>query len=253
MTAPAAVGLRSERGPILLSVMVATGLVAIDSTVVATAVPSIVGDVGGYEAFPWLFSIYLLTQSVLTPVYSKLADQLGRKPVLLFGIAVFLVGSVLCGVAWDMPSLIAFRAVQGLGAGAIMPMTVVIAGDIYTVAERARVQGYIASVWGASSVIGPTLGGLFSQLDAWRWIFLINIPLCLLALWLLARNYHEKLERRRHRIDWAGAALLTGALTLLLLGGGVTPTRWPLVPRRGGPRPAGAGLRRRAAGGIPGR
>ncbi|WP_203137267.1 MFS transporter [Microbacterium sp. JZ31] len=218
MTAPAAVGLRSERGPILLSVMVATGLVAIDSTVVATAVPSIVADVGGYEAFPWLFSIYLLTQSVLTPVYSKLADQLGRKPVLLFGIAVFLVGSVLCGIAWDMPSLIAFRAVQGLGAGAIMPMTVVIAGDIYTVAERARVQGYIASVWGVSSVIGPTLGGLFSQLDAWRWIFLINVPLCLLAFWLLARNYHEQLERRRHRIDWAGAALLTAALTLLLLG-----------------------------------
>ncbi|WP_345751342.1 MFS transporter [Microbacterium rhizophilus] len=218
MTAPAAVGLRSERGPILLSVMVSTGLVAIDATVVATAVPSIVGDLGGYEAFPWLFSIYLLTQSVLTPVYSKLADQLGRKPVLLFGIAVFLLGSILCGAAWDMSSLIVFRAVQGLGAGAIMPMTVVIVGDIYTVEERARAQGYIASVWGASSVIGPTLGGLFAQLDAWRWIFFINVPLCLLACWLLSRNYHETLERRRHRIDWAGAALLTGALTLLLLG-----------------------------------
>ena len=217
-TAPAAVGLRSERGPILLSVMVATGLVAIDSTVVATAVPSIVGDIGGREAFPWLFSIYLLTQSVLTPVYSKLADQLGRKPVLLFGIAVFLLGSILCGAAWDMPSLIAFRAVQGLGAGAIMPMTVVIVGDIYTLEERARVQGYLASVWGVSAVIGPTLGGLFAQLDAWRWIFFINIPLCLMAYALLARNYHEHLERARHRIDWAGAALLTAGLTLLLLG-----------------------------------
>ncbi|GAA3658919.1 MFS transporter [Microbacterium marinilacus] len=215
---PAAVGLRSERGPILLSVMVSTGLVAIDSTVVATAVPSIVADIGGYAAFPWLFSIYLLAQAVLTPVYSKLADQLGRKPVLLFGIAVFLIGSLLCGVAWDMPSLIVFRAVQGIGAGAIMPMTVVIVGDIYSVEERARVQGYLASVWGVSSVVGPTLGGLFSQLDIWRWIFLINIPLCLLAYWLLARNYRESHERRRHRIDWAGAALLTSGLTLLLLG-----------------------------------
>ncbi|GAB3281242.1 hypothetical protein GCM10027426_20120 [Microbacterium lacusdiani] len=147
MTSPAAVGLRSERGPVLLAVMVSTGLVAIDATVVATAVPSIVADLGGYEAFPWLFSIYLLAQSVLTPVYSKLADQLGRKPVLLLGIAVFLVSSVLCGAAWDMPSLIVFRALQGVGAGAILPMTITIVGDIYTLEERARVQGYVASVW----------------------------------------------------------------------------------------------------------
>lgn len=235
MSTPAAVGLRSERGPILLSVMVATALVAIDSTIVATAVPSIVGDLGGYEAFPWLFSIYLLTQAVLTPVYSKLADQLGRKPVLLFGIAVFLVGSLLCGLAWDMPSLIVSRAVQGIGAGAIMPMTIVIVGDIYSLEERARVQGYLASVWGASSVIGPTLGGLFSQLDIWRWIFLVNIPLCLLAYWLLARSYHESVERSRHRIDWAGAALLTAGLTLLLLGvleGGVA-WAWDSAPSLG--------------------
>ncbi|MCD1267754.1 MFS transporter [Microbacterium sp. MEC084] len=198
--------------------MVSTGLVAIDATVVATAVPSIVADLGGYEAFPWLFSIYLLAQSVLTPVYSKLADQLGRKPVLLLGIAVFLVSSVLCGAAWDMPSLIVFRALQGVGAGAILPMTITIVGDIYTLEERARVQGYVASVWGASSVIGPTLGGLFAQFDIWRWIFFINVPLCVLAYVLIARAYHERLERRDHRIDWAGAALLTVGLALLLLG-----------------------------------
>ncbi|MER7798375.1 MFS transporter [Microbacterium sp. NPDC096154] len=231
----AAVGLRSERGPILLSVMVATGLVAVDSTIVATAVPSIVADIGGYESFPWLFSIYLLTGAVLTPVYSKLADQLGRKPVLLFGIAVFLLGSVLCGAAWDMTSLIVFRAVQGIGAGAILPMTMVIVGDIYTLEERARVQGYVSSVWGASSVIGPTLGGVFAQFDIWRWIFFVNIPLCLLAYWLLARSYHEHVERAERRIDWAGAALLTAGLTLLLLGvleGGVA-WAWASAPSIG--------------------
>ena len=142
----AAVGLRSERGPILLALMVSTGLIAIDATILATAVPSIVREIGGFAEFPWLFSVYLLAQAVSVPVYSKLADTFGRKPIMLFGIGVFLLGSVLCGLAWSMPALIAFRAVQGLGAGAVAPMSITIAGDIYTVAERATAQGYIASV-----------------------------------------------------------------------------------------------------------
>lgn len=213
-----AVGLRSERGPVLLAVMVSTGLVAIDATVLATAVPTIVDELGGFSQFPWLFSIYLLTQSVTVPVYSKLADTIGRKPIILFGIAVFLLGSILCGVAWDMPSLILFRAVQGLGAGAILPITITIVGDIYSLEERARVQGYIASVWAIAAVLGPTLGGLFAQLDAWRGIFFINVPLCLLAGWLLTRDFHERIERRDHRIDYAGAVVITAALALLILG-----------------------------------
>ncbi|WP_187264937.1 MFS transporter [Homoserinibacter sp. GY 40078] len=212
------VGLRSERGPILLAVMVATGVVAIDATILATAVPSIVADVGGFSQFPWLFSIYLLTQSVTVPIYAKLADTIGRKRVILFGLSVFLIGSILCGLAWDMPSLIAFRAIQGIGAGAVLPITVTIVGDIYTLQERARIQGYIASVWGVAAVAGPALGGLFAQWDAWRAIFFVNIPLCLVAIWLLARDYREKLERREHRIDYAGSLLLTASLTLLLLG-----------------------------------
>lgn len=211
-------GLRSERGPILLAVMVATGVVAIDATIISTAVPAIVADVGGFAQFPWLFSVYLLAQSVTVPVYSKLADTIGRKRVILFGIAVFLVASVLCGFAWDMPSLIAFRALQGIGAGAILPITITIVGDIYTLEERARTQGYISSVWAVAAVAGPGLGGLFAMGDFWRGIFFINIPLCVLAFWLLARGYHESVERRRHRIDYAGAALLTASLTLLLLG-----------------------------------
>ena len=121
--------------------------------------PSIVRDLGGFSQFPWLFSIYLLTQAVTTPLYGKLADVVGRRPVLFFGIGVFLAGSVLCGVAWSMPTLIIARAVQGIGAGAVLPMTITMVGDLYSVEERARVQGYVASVWGAAAVIGPTLGG----------------------------------------------------------------------------------------------
>jgi MFS family permease len=139
----AAVGFRSERGPVLISVMLSTGLVAIDSTVLATAVPSIVGELGGFNQFPWLFSAYLLGQAVTTPIYAKLSDIFGRKPILLLGVAVFLAGSILCALAWNMPALIVFRAVQGLGAGAVQPTAMTIVGDIYTLAERARVQSYL--------------------------------------------------------------------------------------------------------------
>ena len=213
----ASVGFRSERGPILIALMLTTGLVAIDSTILATAVPSIVKDLGGFAQFPWLFSVYLLAQAVSVPVYAKLSDTLGRKPIVLIGIALFLAGSILCGFAWSMPALIAFRALQGLGAGAIQPMAITIAGDIYTVAERAKVQGYLASVWAISSVVGPTLGGVFSQFASWRWIFFVNVPLCILAAWMLLRSFHEKVERRKHRIDYAGAALLTAGTSLLIL------------------------------------
>ncbi|MFC7447855.1 MDR family MFS transporter [Rhodococcus daqingensis] len=212
------IGLRSERGPVLLSLMLSTALVALDSTIIATAVLTIVGDLGGFAQFPWLFSIYLLAQAVSVPVYGKLADLFGRKPIMLWGIAVFGVGSVLCGLAWSMPALIVFRAVQGLGAGAVQPMSLTIAGDIYTLAERAKAQAYLASVWGISAVLGPTLGGLFSEYLSWRWIFLINVPLCGLAAWMLLRNFTETPDRTRPRIDYPGAILLTGGAALLILG-----------------------------------
>jgi len=214
----AAVGFRSERGPVLISLMLATSLVAIDSTIIATAVPSIVADLGGFAQFPWLFSIYLLAQAVSVPIYGKLADLFGRKPIMLFGIALFLIGSILCGVAWSMPALIAFRAIQGLGAGAVQPMSMTIAGDIYTLAERAKAQGYLASVWAVSAVVGPTLGGLFSQYLSWRWIFVVNIPLCLLAAWMLIRSLREKVDRVPHKIDYFGSLTLTVGATLVILG-----------------------------------
>ncbi|TBN58594.1 MFS transporter [Glaciihabitans arcticus] len=198
--------------------MLSTGLVAIDATILATAVPSIVEDLGGFAAFPWLFSVYLLAQAVSVPVYAKLSDIVGRKPIILIGVGLFLLGSLLCGLAWSMPALIAFRAVQGLGAGAVQPMSITIAGDIYTVAERAKTQGYLASVWAISSVVGPTLGGVFSEYLTWRWIFFVNIPLCIIAGWMLVRSFHEKIERRDHKVDYLGATLLTASLTLLILG-----------------------------------
>ncbi|BAS12235.1 uncharacterized MFS-type transporter YusP [Arthrobacter sp. Hiyo8] len=212
------VGFRSKRGPILIALMLSSGLVAIDATIVATAVPSIVHEIGGFASFPWLFSAYLLAQAVSVPVYAKLSDMAGRKPIILTGIGLFLIGSILCGLAWSMPALIAFRVVQGLGAGAVLPVAITIAGDIYTLAERAKVQGYLASVWATSSVVGPTLGGVFASLGVWRGIFLVNIPLCLVAAWMLVQKFQENIERVKHHVDYLGAVLLTVTLTLTILG-----------------------------------
>lgn len=214
---PSRVGFRSERGPILVALMLSTGLVAMDSTIVATSVQSIVDDLGGFAQFPWLFSVYLLTAAVFTPIYGKVADMIGRKPIMLFGIGLFLLGSVAGGFAWSMPALIAFRAVQGVGAGAVQPMAMTIAGDIYTVAERARVTGYLASVWAISAVAGPSIGGFFAEYVSWRWIFFINVPLCLAAAWMLSRAFRETVQRRTHRIDVTGAVLVTAGSTLVIL------------------------------------
>src|SRR3954463_14485920 len=213
----ASVGLRSERGPILLAVMLSIGLVAIDATILATAVPSVVADLGGFTSFPWMFSIYLLAQAVSVPLYGKLADLYGRRPLMLLGVGLFVVGSLLCGVAWGMTAPIVFRLVQGLGAGAIQPIGMTILGDIYSLRERATVQGYVASVWAMAALIGPTLGGVFCDTIGWRWIFFVNLPLGAAAGWVLWRRFEEKGERRRHPID--------------LPGPGVLPPRGPRVAR----------------------
>ncbi|CAN5171236.1 MDR family MFS transporter [soil metagenome] len=231
-TTEAGVGFRSERGPVLISVMLSVGLVAIDATVLATAIPSIVGSLGGFQQFPWLFSAYLLGQAVTTPIYAKLSDLFGRKSILLLGIGLFLAGSILCALAWNMVALIVFRAVQGLGAGAVQPTAMTIVGDIYTLAERARVQGYLASVWAVSSVVGPMLGGVFSELGIWRGVFLINIPLCLVAAWMFQRHFHETITPQHRHVDVLGAVLLAAALTSLVLGvlGGGESWAWRSAP-----------------------
>ncbi|WP_234986550.1 MDR family MFS transporter [Demequina sp. NBRC 110055] len=231
----ASVGLRSERGPILLSLMLATALVALDATIIATASSTIATELGSFAQVPWLFSAYLLAQAVSTPLAGRLSDIFGRKSLILAGVAVFLAGSVLCGAAWSMGALIAGRVLQGLGAGAIMPVSQTIAADIYTLEERAKVQGYLASVWAASSVLGPTLGGVFSEFLSWRWIFFINIPLCAVAVWMIVRRYRETpLQGAREPIDYTGAVLLSVGSPLLLVGlleGGTTWawSSWPSV------------------------
>ena len=182
----AAVGLRSERGPILLSVMLSVGLIAMDATILATAVPSIVNDLGGFAQFPWLFSIYLLAQAVSIPIFAKFTDLIGRKPIMLVGIGLFVLGSILCGIAWSMPALIAFRALQGLGAGAVQPTAMTIIGDIYSVAERPG-SGLRRQRLGNLSSRRTDARRAIRRLPDWR-IFFVNIPLGLLAAWSLFRN-----------------------------------------------------------------
>ena len=209
---------RDGRTPVLFALVLSMALVAMDTTIVATAVPQVVADLGGFSLIGWVFSVYMLAQTVTIPVYGKLADLYGRKPVLLFGISLFLLGSLLSALSWNMLALIAFRAVQGFGAGSIGATVNTVAGDLYSVEERGRIQGYLSSVWGISAVTAPAIGGAFAEFVSWRWIFLVNLPIGLFALGLLARLLHEDVERRRHRIDFAGAGLVLTSASLLILG-----------------------------------
>lgn len=229
MTAPARSGATAparpaHRRPVLIALMVTMALSAMDNTIVSTAIPQVVRDLGGFALFSWVFSGYLLTQTVTIPVYGKLADLWGRKPVLIAGSIIFLIGSALCASAWSMVSLICFRGLQGLGAGSIMATVNTLAGDLYDLEERGRVQGWLASVWGISAVFGPTVGGSLAQYVSWRRIFVINLPLGAVALALIGRYLREHVARARHRIDVAGALLVllgAGALIFGLLQGGV--------------------------------
>ncbi|MEU2438208.1 MFS transporter [Streptomyces rubradiris] len=218
-----------RRGAVVAALMLAMALAALDSTVVSTAVPQIVGDLGGFSVFSWLFSGYLLAVTVTLPVYGKLSDTFGRKPVLVVGAAVFLAGSLLCAVAWNMGALIAFRIVQGLGGGALQGTVQTLAADLYPLAERPKIQSRLSTVWAVSAVAGPGLGGVLAAYADWRWIFLINLPIGAAALWLIVRHLHEP-EREtapRARVDWAGALAVFacgGVLLTALVQGGVA---WP--------------------------
>lgn len=204
--------------------MLATFLTAVDATIVETAMPRIVGVLGGFSLLTWLVTAYLLTSTATVPVYGKLADVFGRKRTFTAGAIIFLLGSALSGQADSMVELIIFRGLQGLGAGAILPVVQTIIGDIFSPTERARVQGWFSSVWGLSGLIGPLAGGLIVDHLSWRWLFYINLPLGALALYMLHKNLDEKVERRTAPIDYAGSALITAgisALLLALLEGGV--------------------------------
>ncbi len=180
-----------RRGAVVAALMLAMALAALDATVVSTAVPQIVGDLGGFSYFSWLFSGYLLAVTVTLPVYGKLSDTFGRKPVLVAGAAVFLLGSLLCALAWNMAALIAFRIVQGLGGGALQGTVQTLAADLYPLKERPRIQSKLSTVWALSAVAGPGVGGLLAAYADWRWIFLVNLPVGAVALWLIVRHLHE--------------------------------------------------------------
>jgi MFS family permease len=198
--------------------MAAMFMVAIEATIVATAMPQIVGDLGGLNLYAWVFSSFLLTQTATTVVFGKLSDQFGRKPVLLVGIVIFLIGSILCGLAWSMPSMIVFRLIQGVGAGAIQPVAITVVGDLYSARERGKIQGYLASVWGISAVVGPLAGGLIIQKLSWSGVFWINVPLGLLAMAGFAIFLNEKVARKNRSIDVAGAALFALSIAALMIG-----------------------------------
>jgi EmrB/QacA subfamily drug resistance transporter len=209
---------KHDRRIVTAAVMLGTALAALDVTVVSAAMPTIVGRLGGLALYPWVFSAYLLASTITVPIYGKLADLYGRKRVFTFSAILFLIGSGLCGASTSMPLLILFRVVQGVGAGGVQPMTFTIVGDIYTVEERGRVQGLFSGVWGVSSVIGPLIGGLITQYISWRGIFYMNLPFGIFSIILLWVYLRERLEPRRPRIDYLGAALLAIGVTALLLG-----------------------------------
>src|SRR6516165_9662986 len=189
--------LTTHRPLILAAVMAANFMIAIEATIVSTAMPQIVGQLGGLELYSWVFSAFLLTQTATTVVFGKLADLIGRKTVMQVGIAIFLAGSILCGFAWSLPSLIVFRLVQGVGAGAVLPVAMTIVGDLYKAHERAKIQGWLASVWAISAVVGPLAGGLIIQHLSWAWIFWINLPIGAAAVGGFWAYFHENRARGR--------------------------------------------------------
>jgi EmrB/QacA subfamily drug resistance transporter len=190
----------------------------LDSTIVATAMPRIVGKLGGINLYSWVFSIYLLASTTTVPIYGKLADLYGRKPILFTGMSFFLAGSLACGLAQSMEQLIVFRALQGMGAGGIIPVVLAIIADISeTREERNRLQGVIGMIWGISSLLGPVIGGLIVDNLDWPWVFLLNLPIGLFAMLLLFIYFKENRARQKHQLDYLGTALLTGAVIALLL------------------------------------
>lgn len=213
----------TKRPLVLLAVILAMFMAAVEATIVATAMPSIVADLGGFSIFSWVFGSYLLMQVVSIPIYGKLADIYGRKIVFSCGIIFFLIGSLICGLSKTMGVLIAGRFIQGLGAGAVQPIAQTIVGDIYPKEERAQIQGYLASVWGISSILGPILGGIFVEYLHWSWVFLMNIPFGVVSLIFVNLFLKESIEKKEHAIDYFGSLLMfigTAALMLVLIQAG---------------------------------
>jgi EmrB/QacA subfamily drug resistance transporter len=198
----------------MLSMVVA----AMDSTVVGTALPTIARELGHFQLYPWIFAGYLITGTTSVPIWGRVADLHGRKPVLMAGLAIFVGASILCGFAWNMESLIAFRVLQGVGAGCIQPITLTVVGDFFPLAQRARIQGLFSAVWAVAAIVGPLLGALFVSTIGWRWIFDINLPIGVLSVLLLNGFREQRSEAKGGHIDYLGSALLTAGVAALLWG-----------------------------------
>jgi EmrB/QacA subfamily drug resistance transporter len=208
---------QSSRPLIIASVMASMAMVAIEATIVSTAMPQIVAELGDLHLYSWVFSSFLLTQTAMTVIFGKLADLYGRKPIVLAGIAIFLIGSVLAGFAWSMPAMIVFRLIQGIGAGAIQPVTLTIVADLYPARERGKVQGYLASVWAISAVVGPMVGGFIIHNLSWAWIFWMNVPIGLASAAGFIAFLRESERHARPSIDFGGAALFMAAIAALMM------------------------------------
>jgi EmrB/QacA subfamily drug resistance transporter len=208
----------ARRRRVLVGIMLAIFLAAMESTVVATAMPKVVASLGGLHIYSWVFSGFLLTSTVSMPLWGRLSDLYGRRRLYLGGLVVFLAGSALSGAARDMTELIAFRMLQGLGAGSLLTLGMTVIGDLFGLERRARMQGYLSGVWGVASVLGPLVGGLLSDHVSWRWVFYINVPFGAVAMGLIATSLHDDASRRRPAIDYAGVALFALGVSALLIG-----------------------------------
>jgi EmrB/QacA subfamily drug resistance transporter len=211
---------------IFAALMLVLLLASLDQTIVSTALPTIVGDLGGLAHLSWVVTAYLLASTIAGPLYGKFGDLYGRKMVLQAAIVIFLIGSALCGISQSMFQLIAFRTLQGLGAGGLMVVTLAVIGDVIAPSERGKYQGYFGGVFGVSTVIGPLLGGFFVDNLSWRWIFYVNVPVGAAALTMIALAFHPHAARRKHGMDYLGAALLAGTLASVVLFTSLGGTTW---------------------------
>src|SRR3954471_7597775 len=224
---PAEVGQNQRVRLIFGALLLVLLLASLDQTIVSTALPTIVGDLGGVSDLSWVVTAYLLSSTVVGPVYGKLGDQYGRKIVLQVAIVIFLVGSALCGISQNMTELIVFRGIQGLGAGGLIVVTIAVIGDIFPPRERGRYQGYFGGVFGISTVAGPLLGGFFVDNLSWRWIFYVNVPIGLIALAVIATAFQPRTDHVKHAIDYLGALLLAGGLSAIVLYTSLGGTTYP--------------------------
>src|SRR5512145_1137574 len=207
---------KTKRNSAVAGVMLVIFLFAIDATIISTAMPTIVAKLGGLELYSWVFSIYMLTSALTTALFGKLSDLYSRRRLMLIGIGIFVAGSVLCGAAQSMEQLVLFRAVQGLGGGAIYALSFIVVGILFRPDERARMQGIISGIWGVASVLGPLAGGIIVEHWDWRWAFFVNLPITGVAIVLIVIGLKEtRYERRAHRLDVAGMLTLFAALLLL--------------------------------------